>query len=60
MDMICCGCDAVLEMKKTVFEYLGMSFSYDVPCCPKCKKVFISQDLAEGKMAEVERMIEDK
>ena len=28
--------------------------------CPKCGKVFISRELAEGKMAEVEILLEDK
>jgi len=60
MDIICNKCNITLELKKTVFEYLGMSFSYDVPYCPKCKTIFITEDLANGKMAEVERMIEDK
>jgi hypothetical protein len=37
-----------------------MSFSHDVLRCPKCRKVFIPRELAEGRMAEVEMMMEDK
>ena len=28
--------------------------------CPKCGKVYISEELAEGRMWEVEQMLEDK
>ena len=56
-----CGkCDVRLVPKKTVFSYLGRSFTHSVSCCPKCGGVFIPPDLAEGKMAEVEEQLEDK
>ena len=61
MNEIKCGqCDVSLELKKTDFTYLDRSFSHDVPRCPQCGKVFIPMELAEGKMAEVERQLEDK
>ena len=60
MDMVCAKCDAALVPKKTVFEYMSMSFTYDILCCPVCGMAFIPEELAEGKMAEVERLIEDK
>ncbi|HHW08260.1 MAG TPA: DNA-binding protein [Clostridia bacterium] len=47
-------------MQKKVFNYLGHTFSHDVPACPKCCKVFIPQELAEGRMAQVEEQLEDK
>jgi len=56
-----CGkCSRELQLKKAVFTYLGRSFSYEVPTCPNCGKIFISKDLAEGRMAEVEELLEDK
>lgn len=56
-----CGkCDRELVMKKTVLEYLGHSVAHEVPTCPKCGKVCISKELAEGRMAEVEQQLEDK
>jgi len=58
--MICVKCNKPLILKKTVFEYMKLSFSYDVLCCPVCGMAFIPEELANGKMAEVERMIEDK
>jgi ribosomal protein S27AE len=56
-----CGkCRQELVLKKTIFSYLGRSFGHEVLTCPTCGKVFIPQDLAEGKMAEVEEQLEDK
>ncbi len=56
-----CGrCDRELVPKKIVFEYLGHTVAHEVPVCPKCGRVFISKELAEGRMAEVERQLEDK
>lgn len=56
----CLKCDEELVQGNTLFNYLGMSFSHDVLRCPKCRKVFIPRELAEGRMAEVEMMMEDK
>jgi predicted nucleic acid-binding Zn-ribbon protein len=56
-----CGtCKEELVMKKTVFSYLGHTVSNEVLTCPKCGRVFIPEELAEGKMAEVEEQLEDK
>ena len=57
---ICRKCGVPPEPKNTVFSYMGMSFSHEVKRCPKCDMVFITKELAEGKMAEVEQMMEDK
>ncbi len=56
----CRKCDRELVLKKTVFTYLGHTFSHEVPTCPKCGKVYICEELAEGKMSEVEQVLEDK
>ncbi len=56
----CCRCDRALTPKRIVFEYLGHTVAHEVPTCPKCGKVYISKDLAEGKMSEVEQLLEDK
>ncbi len=56
-----CGkCDRELVLKKTVLTYLGHTVAHEVPTCPKCGKVYICEDLAEGKMSEVEQVLEDK
>ena len=56
----CRRCNCALEKKKTVFHYLGRTFTHEVMVCPKCGKVCIPRELAEGKMAEVEAQLEDK
>ena len=56
----CYLCDLPLVVKKTTFFYLDLSFNNEVPCCPQCGNVFISMELAQGRMAEVERQLEDK
>jgi ribosomal protein S27AE len=56
-----CGkCNLELVNKKIVFSYLGQTVAHEVRACPNCGKVLISEDLAEGKMAEVEEQLEDK
>ena len=59
-NLVCRKCSEKLTPKKVVFEYIGSNFTYDLPCCPKCGDVFISAELAEGKIAEVEQLLEDK
>lgn len=59
-ELKCGKCDETLVMRKILFEYLGRSYSHEAPCCPKCGKAYISYELAEGRMSEVERMLEDK
>ncbi len=56
----CGNCNMELMLKKTAFSYLGITLSHEVPTCPKCGKVFISKKLAEGRMAEIEQLLEDK
>lgn len=56
----CALCDEPLVLKKTLFSYMGRSFSHEVPRCLQCGRVLILPDLAEGRMAEVEEQLEDK
>lgn len=56
----CAKCGVPLEKAKIVFHYMGRSFGHEVPACPRCGKVFISKELAQGKMAQVEALMEDK
>ena len=57
---ICAKCGVALEPRSTVFSYMGMTFSHEAMRCGKCGSVFIPKPLADGKMAEVEQMMEDK
>jgi len=47
-------------MIETKFSYLGHEFTHPVPKCPICGFVYIPEELATGKISEVETMLEDK
>jgi hypothetical protein len=57
---ICARCNVPLESGKVTVSYLGNAFPVDLLKCPGCGLAFIPEDLALGKMAEVERTLEDK
>lgn len=59
-ELICYRCSVPLEEKKVTFSYLGHNFFADMPCCPVCGQVYISKDAVRGKMAEVEKELEEK
>jgi ferredoxin len=59
-DMICARCGVPLEPAETKFSYLGHAFSHPVPKCPVCGQVYISEELVNGKISEVEALLEDK
>lgn len=58
--MKCVKCGVSLEMKKITFIYLDHEMYREVPCCPICGQVYISEELALGKMHQVEIELEDK
>ena len=45
---------------KVDISYLGSSFPVDLLQCPRCGLVLIPEELAMGKMNEVEKALEDK
>lgn len=57
---LCIKCGVPLAPDQVVFEYLGHTVSQELLKCPQCGRVLIPGDLAGGKMAEVETMLEDK
>ena len=57
---ICDKCKSELELRKVKVLYLGGDFEVELLKCPKCNTVFIDEDLALGKMLEVEKELEDK
>ncbi|MEI7594981.1 MAG: DVU_1557 family redox protein [Bacteroidota bacterium] len=58
--LICVKCDKELELKKTDFTYLGYSFFTELPRCPECGLVHITEELVKGRISEVEMQMEDK
>ena len=56
----CANCGVPLVMGKVMISYLGSAFPVDLLKCPSCGLVFIPEELALGKMLEVEKSLEDK
>ena len=57
---MCDKCHEALIVEKVRVCYLEGSFEVELLKCPICKMVFISDELAMGKMLEVEKGLEDK
>ena len=56
-----CGkCATALKPSKVEITYLGSQFTIELPVCETCGRILIPEELALGKMAEVERILEDK
>ena len=56
-----CGkCNVTLVVQQVNVEYLGNAFPANLLKCPQCGNVFIPEELALGKMVEVEKSLEDK
>ena len=60
MDWMCEPCNEKLIPGKAELEYLGNAFHVELPVCPKCGAVFVFEDLARGRVLEVELLLEDK
>jgi len=57
---MCNQCNVPLEVQTIRLQYLRVIFALHLPVCPKCGIVLIAEDLATGKMAEAEQVLEDK
>lgn len=56
----CSSCGGELSPMKVGFAYMTGNFEIDLPACVVCGLVLVPESLALGKMAEVERILEDK
>jgi hypothetical protein len=57
---ICNRCKLPVETQKVRLQYLRTIFALQLPACPRCRMILISEELATGKMAEAEQALEDK
>ena len=60
MNWVCRPCGLKLQPSTVELSYLGSVFSVELPTCPLCGAVLISEELATGKMLQVEQLLEDK
>lgn len=58
--LVCCQCWLELQPLKTTLNYMGHNFTVELPRCPQCGLTYVSPELAAGRMAEVEILLEDK
>jgi len=58
--IICEKCQLPLAKAKTKLTYQGIDFDVALLRCPKCGQTFIPEDLALGRMHELEITLEDK
>ena len=60
-ERIFCGkCNVQLVLKKTDFQYMRFTFTHEVPVCPVCGQVYLSEELVNGKVKELEKNFEEK
>lgn len=57
---VCSKCHEKLEKSLVKVKYLSGNFEVELMKCPKCNMVIIPENLALGKMLEVEKSLEDK
>jgi len=58
--IMCSKCGIYLTMGSVTLSYLEASFPAELYSCAKCGLVYIPEDLALGKMANIEKTLEDK
>ena len=59
-ELICQQCKVPLENGEVILQYMGNDFPIEMPRCPICGQDFIPEDLATGKILQVEKALEDK
>ncbi|MDR3203221.1 MAG: DNA-binding protein [Deltaproteobacteria bacterium] len=56
----CKKCGRPLTPCSVNVEYMGSSFFVELPGCQECGFILIDDELALGRMLEVEKLLEDK
>lgn len=60
INIVCVTCGINLTLGKATLSYLGSSFPVELYRCSQCGLVYIPEELANGKMQQVEAALEDK
>lgn len=56
----CAACGEEMAPGPVSLEYMGNEFVVELPVCKTCGQVLVPEELALGKMHEVEQILEDK
>jgi ribosomal protein S27AE len=59
-EWLCGKCNVALVVRQVNVEYMDDAFPANLLVCPQCGNVFVPEELALGKMSEVEKSLEDK
>jgi hypothetical protein len=57
---MCAGCGITLVPGKVTVSYLDNSYPVEMLRCPRCGLTWVPEEIALGKMAEIEKTLEDK
>ena len=57
---MCNRCKLRVEVQTVRLQYSRTIFALNLPACPNCGMILIDEELATGKMAEAEQILEDK
>jgi len=57
---LCAACGIALQPGKVTISYLDNAYPVELPRCPRCGLTWVPEEIALGKMAEVEKTLEDK
>ena len=60
VQIICGRCNLDLVKSKVKLTYLSMKFEEELYKCPNCNQVFVPEQLATGKILDVEMALEEK
>ena len=60
LDIVCVTCGIKLTLGKVTLSYLGSNFPVELYKCSQCGLVYVPEELAIGKMQQVEAALEDK
>jgi len=58
--IMCAKCDVELTSMKADFQYMRFTFNREVLVCPSCGQVYLSEQLVNEKVKEVEKTFEEK
>ena len=57
---ICGKCGETLVAASVKVRYMGSTLSLELLKCPKCGMAMVTEEVAVGRMAEAEQVLEDK
>ena len=57
---MCCKCNVEMVEQKVKFDYMNVNLTHDVPQCPVCGQIYLSEETVSEKIYNVEKQLEEK